>query len=76
MVSLVRLDGNRDGNDDRQVDHCIGPQGQRKSTLLSRQPWGCKASVLCTSLWMLWLNKLVSCCAAVNERVCGKVDNS
>ena len=34
-----------------------------------------KASVLCISLWMICLNTLVSRCAAVDERGCGKVDN-
>ena len=28
-------------------------QGQHESTLLSRQPRACKASVLCISLWMV-----------------------
>src|SRR5262249_61980845 len=68
--------GHRDGNDDRQVDRCKGPQGQHESTLLSRQPRGCKASVLCISLWMLSANILVSCSVVVDERGCGKVDNS
>src|SRR5215470_9007070 len=70
------LGGNRDGNDDRQVDRCKGPQGQHESTLLSRQPRGCKASVLCISLWMLSANILVSRCGVVDERGCGEVDNS
>jgi hypothetical protein len=39
-------------------------------------PGGSKASVLCISLWMICLNTLVSRCAAVDERGCGKVDNS
>src|SRR5215472_84731 len=39
-------------------------------------PGGCKASVLCISLWMLSTNRLVTCRAAVDERSCGKVDNS
>ena len=43
--------------------------------LLSRQPRGCKASVLCTSLWMVYPNMLVSCYGAVDEQGCGKVDN-
>ena len=38
-------------------------------------PGGSKASVLCISLWMIYPNTLVSCCAAVDERGCGKVDN-
>jgi len=38
-------------------------------------PGGCKGSGLCISLWMLSANWLVSCCAAVDERGCGKVDN-
>jgi len=37
---------------------------------------GRKASVLCISLWILSANRLVTCCAAVDERGCGKVDNS
>ncbi len=43
--------------------------------LLSRQPRGCKASVLCISLWMVCPNMLVSRRAAVDEPGCGKVDN-
>ncbi len=43
--------------------------------LLSRQPRGCKASVLCTSLWTIFPNTLVSRCAAVDDLGCGKVDN-
>lgn len=46
-------DGNGDCNDGEQVDRCTGAQGQHESTLLSRQPRGCKASVLWIDLWML-----------------------
>ena len=46
-------DGNGDGNDGGQVDRCTGAQGQHESTLLSRQPRGCKASVLWIVLWIL-----------------------
>jgi hypothetical protein len=68
-------DGNRDGNDDGQVDRCTGAQGQHESALLSRQPRVCKASVLWIGLWMLSANRLVNCCEAVDEQGCGKVDN-
>src|SRR5215469_16450158 len=70
------FDGDHDGNDGGQVDRRKGPQGQRESTLQSRQPRGCKASVLCISLWMVSTNRLVTCCTPVDERGCGKVDNS
>ena len=59
-----------------RAGRCKGSQGQRESTLQSRQPRGCKASVLCISLWMVSANRLVSCRTAVDERGCGKVDNS
>ena len=52
-----------------------GSRDQHESMLLSRQPRGCKASVLCISLWMIYPNTLVSRCASVDERGCGKVDN-
>jgi len=52
-----------------------GSQGQHESMLLSRQPRGCKASLLCKSLWMIYPNTLVSPCAVVDEQGCGKVDN-
>ena len=65
-------------DDARQAD-CLarreGSRDQRESMLLSRQPRGCKASVLCISLWMIYANMLVSRCVAVDERDCGKVDN-
>ena len=65
--------------DGRQAD-CIarreGSRGRHESMLLSRQPRGCKASVLCISLWTIYPNTLVSRRAAVEERGCGKVDNS
>src|SRR5580704_787228 len=48
---------------------------RHESMLLSRRPRGCKASALCISLWMIYPNTLVSCCAVVDERGCGKVDN-
>jgi hypothetical protein len=70
------FDGDHDGNDAGQVDRCKGPWGQRESTLQSRQPRVCKASVLCISLWMVSTNRLTTCCTAVDERGCGKVDNS
>jgi hypothetical protein len=75
-VNPVMSGGNRDGNDDGQVGRCEGTQGQHESTLLSRQPRGCKASVLCIRLWMISANILVMDCVAVDERGCGKVDNS
>jgi hypothetical protein len=37
-------------------------------------PGRCKASVLCTSLWMIQANTLFSGCPVVDERGCGKVD--
>jgi hypothetical protein len=64
---LVSVDG--------QVDRCTRAQGQRESALLSRQPRGCKASVLWIGLWMLSVNRLVKRCEAVDEPGCGKVDN-
>jgi hypothetical protein len=57
------------------VDRCKGPQGQHESALLSRQPRGCKVSLLCISLWMFSANRLVTCYVSVDERGCGKVDN-
>jgi len=68
-------DGNRDGNDDGQVDRCTRAQGQHESALLSRQPRVCEASVLWIGLWMLSANRLVKRCEAVDEQGCGKVDN-
>ena len=53
----------------------MGAQGQHESTLVSRQPRGCKGSVLWIGLWMLSANRLVNRCEAVDERGCGKVDN-
>ncbi len=65
--------------DDGRKTDCLarreGSRDQHESMLLSRQPRGCKASVLCISLWMVYPNTLVSCYAAVDERGCGKVDN-
>ena len=65
-------------DDGRKAD-CLarreGPRDQHESMLSSRQPRGCKASVLCTSLWIVYPNTLVSRYAAVDERGCGKVDN-
>ena len=58
-----------------QVDRRMGAQGQHESTLVSRQPRGCKGSVLWIALWMLSANRLVNRCEAVDERGCGKVDN-
>jgi hypothetical protein len=49
--------GGRDGE---------GSRGQPESMLLSRQPRGSKASVLCISLWMIYLNTLVSPCEYVD----------
>jgi hypothetical protein len=39
-VDPVLFDGDHDGNDGRQGDRCEGPQDQRESALLSRQPRG------------------------------------
>ena len=50
-------------------------QGQRKSLLLSRQPRACQGNVLCTGLWMIYVNTLVNRSTAVDECCCGKVDN-
>jgi hypothetical protein len=65
--------------DDGSQADCLarreGSRDQHESMLLSRQPRGAKASVLCISLWMISPNTLVSRCAAVDERGCGKVDN-
>jgi hypothetical protein len=66
LIPLL-FDGNRDGNDGRQVDRGKGPQGQPESILVSRQPWECKASVLCISLWMIPANRLVS-----GLHICGR----
>jgi hypothetical protein len=52
-----------------------GSRGQPESMLLSRQPRGSQASVLCISLWMIYSNTLVSPCENVEERACGNVDN-
>lgn len=60
VANPLMFDGDYDGNDGRQVDCCSGPQGQHESALLSRQPRGCKASVLCISLWMLSANRLAT----------------
>jgi hypothetical protein len=40
LLDPVMFDGDHDGNDGRQIDRCKGPQGQRESALLSRQPRG------------------------------------
>jgi hypothetical protein len=68
-------DGSGDGNNGGHVDGCTGAQGQHESTLLSRQPRGCKASVLWIGLWMLSANRLVNRCEAVDKQDCGKVDS-
>ena len=38
-------------------------------------PGPAKANVLCISLWMIYVNMLVSHGVAVERRGCGKVDN-
>ena len=49
-----------------------GSRGQPESMLLSRQPRGSKASVLCISLWMIYPNTLVSPCENVENVVVEK----
>jgi hypothetical protein len=51
------------------------PGASMRACSYHASPGGCKASVLCISLWMIYANTLVSRCVAVDERGCGKVDN-
>ena len=72
----MTFDGDHDGNDARQVGLLSGRRASTRARSYRASPGGCKASVLCISLWMLSANRLVTCHAAVDERGCGKVDNS
>jgi hypothetical protein len=71
----VRSDGNRDGNAGRRVDRWIGPRASMRARSYQASPGLGKASVLCISMWMDWVNMLVNRCIAVDWRSCGKVDN-
>jgi len=39
------------------------------------QPLTSQDNALCTRLWIIRVNSLVSACPAVDDRVCGNVDN-
>jgi hypothetical protein len=51
------------------------PRASMRARSYHTSPGRCKASVLWIGLWMLWANRLVNRCEAVDERGCGKVDN-
>jgi hypothetical protein len=71
----VRPAADRHRQADQLPERTRRTRGQHESMLLPRQPRGCKASVLCISLWMIQANILVSGCVSVDRRGCGKVDN-
>jgi hypothetical protein len=52
----------------------MGPRASVRARSYHTSPGRCKASVLCTSLWMIQANTLFSGCPVVDERGCGKVD--
>jgi hypothetical protein len=70
------LEGDHDGNIADRSTAAKDPRASARARSNHASPGRCKASVLCISLWMLSANSLVTCCAAVDERGCGKVDNS
>ena len=51
------------------------PRASMRARSYHASPGRCKASVLWIDLWMLWTNRLVNRCEAVDGRGCGKVDN-
>src|SRR3974390_2474774 len=57
----------------RQV--CTGPRASLRACSYHASPGACQVSVLCISLWIIWVNTLVSHSTAVDEQGGGKVDN-
>ena len=56
---------------------CTGqvPRASMRARSYHAGPGLAKASVLCISVWMIYVNMLVNQCIAVNLRGCGNVDN-
>ena len=52
-----------------------GPRASVRACSYHASPGACQANVLCTGLWMIYVNTLVNRSTAVDECCCGKVDN-
>ena len=51
------------------------PRASMRACSYHASPGACQANALCTSLWMIWVNRLVNHYIAVDGRGCGNVDN-